>query len=81
MSFLTIYSGMVCLPFAQSGIAVRASRMTTTTASANAATPISTAVFLPNRFCDARAISAAAATQTAAAASAMPSSVHSQDSS
>ena len=49
--------------------------------SANAATPISTAVFLPNRFCDARAISAAAATQTAAAASAMPSSVHSQDSS
>lgn len=65
----------------QSGIGVRAIRMTARTAPANAAAPTTASIFLLGRFFAALQISAAQVTQTAAAASAMPSISHNQDSS
>ena len=65
----------------QSGIGVRAIRMTARTAPANAAVPTTASIFLLGRLFVALQISAAQVTQTAAAASAMPSISHNQDSS
>ena len=65
----------------QSGIGVRAIRMTARIAPTNAAAPMTANNFLLSFFFAALQISAAQATQTAAAKSAMPSVSHSQDSS
>ncbi len=65
----------------QSGIGVRAIRMTARIAPTNAAAPMTANTFLSNFFFAALPISAAQAIQTAAAKSAMPSVSHSQDSS
>lgn len=65
----------------QSGIGVRAIRMTARIAPANAAAPTTASIFLLGRLFVALQISAAQVTQTAAAASAMPSISHNQDSS
>ena len=65
----------------QSGIGVRAIRMTARTAPANAAAPTTASIFLLGRLFVTLQISAAKVTQTAAAASAMPSISHNQDSS
>ena len=65
----------------QSGIGVRAIRMTARIAPTNAAAPMTANNFLLSFFFAALPISAAQATQTAAATSAMPSVSHSQDSS
>ena len=69
------------LLFCQSGIGVRAIRMTARIAPTNAADPMTANTFLLRFFFAALPISAAQATQTAAATSAMPSVSHSQDSS
>ena len=69
------------LLFCQSGIGVRAIRMTARIAPTNAADPMTANTFLLSFFFAAFPISAAQATQTAAATSAMPSVSHSQDSS
>ena len=61
------------IPFNQSGIGVRAITMTAKTAPANAAAPITAAVFLLKFFFTALQISMAQTTQTAAAASTMTS--------
>ena len=65
----------------QSGIGVRAIRMTARIAPANAAAPTTASIFLLGRLFVALQISAAQVTQTAAAASAIPSISHNQDSS
>ena len=65
----------------QSGIGVRAIRMTARIAPTNAAAPMTANNFLLSFFFAALQISAAQATQTAAATSAMPSDSHSHDSS
>ena len=65
----------------QSGIGVRAIRMTARIAPTNAAAPMTANTFLLSFFFTALQISAPQATQTAAAKSAMPSVSHSQDSS
>ena len=65
----------------QSGIGVRAIRMTARIAPANAAAPTTANTFLLSFFFAALQISAAQAMQIAAAKSAMPSVSHSQDSS
>ena len=65
----------------QSGIGVRAIRMTARIAPTNAAAPMTANNFLLSFFFAALPISAAQAMQTAAAKSAMPSVSHSQDSS
>ena len=65
----------------QSGIGVRAIRMTARIAPTNAAAPMTANTFLLSFFFAALPISAAQATQTAAATSAMPSDSHSHDSS
>ena len=65
----------------QSGIGVRAIRMTARIAPTNAAAPTTANTFLLSFFFAALPISAAQAMQTAAATSAMPSVSHSQDSS
>ena len=65
----------------QSGIGVRAIRMTARIAPTNAAAPMTANTFLPSFFFAALQISAAQAVQTAAAKSAMPSVSHSQESS
>ena len=69
------------IPFNQSGIGVRAITMTAKTAPANAAAPITAAVFLLRFFFTALQISMAQTTQTAAAASAMTSVSHNHESS
>ena len=69
------------IPFHQSGIGVRAITMTAKTAPANAAAPITAAVFLLRFFFTALQISMAQTTQTAAAASAMTSVSHNHESS
>lgn len=69
------------IPFNQSGIGVRAITMTAKTAPANAAAPITAAVFLLRFFFTALQISMAQTTQTAAAASAMASVSHNHESS
>ena len=68
-------------PSYQSGIGVRAIRMTARIAPANAAAPMAANTFLLRFFFAALQISAAQAMQTAAATSAMPSVSHSQESS
>ena len=68
-------------PSYQSGIGVRAIRMTARIAPANAAAPMAANTFLLSFFFAALQISAAQAVQTAAATSAMPSVSHSQESS
>ena len=68
-------------PSYQSGIGVRAIRMTARIAPTNAAAPMTANTFLPSFFFAALQISAAQAMQTAAAKSAMPSVSHSQESS
>ena len=65
----------------QSGIGVRAIRMTARIAPTNAAAPMTANTLLLSFFFAALPISAAQAMQTAAATSAMPSVSHSQDSS
>ena len=65
----------------QSGIGVRAIRMTARIAPTNAAAPMTANTFLLSFFFAALPISAAQAMQTAAAKSAMPSVSHSHDSS
>ena len=65
----------------QSGIGVRAIRMTARIAPTNAAAPMTANNFLLSFFFAALQISAAQATQTAAATSAMPSVSHSHESS
>ena len=69
------------IPFNQSGIGVRAITMTAKTAPANAAAPITAAVFLLKFFFIALQISMAQTTQTAAAASTMTSVSHNHESS
>ena len=69
------------IPFNQSGIGVRAITMTAKTAPANAAAPITAAVFLLKFFFTALQISMAQTTQTAAAASTMTSVSHNHESS
>ena len=69
------------LLFYQSGIGVRAIRMTARIAPANAAAPMTATTFLLSFFFAALQISAAQATQTAAAIRAIPSVSHSHDSS
>lgn len=69
------------IPFNQSGIGVRAITMTAKTAPANAAAPITAAVFLLRFFFTALQISMAQTTQTAAAASAMTRVSHNHESS
>ena len=69
------------IPFNQSGIGVRAITMTAKTAPANAAVPITAAVFLLRFFFTALQISMAQTTQTAAAASAITSVSHNHESS
>ena len=69
------------IPFNQSGIGVRAITMTAKTAPANAAAPITAAVFLLRFFFTALQISMAQTTQTAAATSAMTSVSHNHESS
>lgn len=69
------------VPFNQSGIGVRAITMTAKTAPANAAAPITAAVFLLRFFFTALQISMVQTTQTAAAASAMTSVSHNHESS
>lgn len=69
------------IPFNQSGIGVRAITMTAKTAPANAAVPITAAVFLLRFFFTALQISMAQTTQTAAAASAMTRVSHNHESS
>ena len=69
------------IKYLQSGIGVRAIRMTARTAPANAAAPTTASIFLLGRLFVALQISAAQVTQTAAATSAMPSISHNQDSS
>ena len=68
-------------PSYQSGIGVRAIRMTARIAPTNAAAPMTANTFLPRFFFAALQTSAAQAMQIAAAKSAMPSVSHSQDSS
>ena len=68
-------------PSYQSGIGVRAIRMTARIAPTNAAAPMTANNFLSSFFFAALPISAAQAMQTAAAKSAMPSVSHSQESS
>ena len=68
-------------PSYQSGIGVRAIRMTARIAPTNAAAPMTANNFLLSFFFAALQISAAQAMQTAAATSAMPSISHSQESS
>ena len=68
-------------PSYQSGIGVRAIRMTARIAPTNAAAPTTANTFLSSFFFAALPISAAQAMQTAAATSSMPSVSHSQDSS
>ena len=67
--------------FNQSGIGVRAITMTAKTAPANAAAPITAAVFLLRFFFTALQISMAQTTQTAATASAITSVSHNHESS
>ena len=69
------------IPFNQSGIGVRAITMTAKTAPANAAAPITAAVFLLRFFFTALQISMAQTTQTAATASAITSVSHNHESS
>lgn len=69
------------IKYLQSGIGVRAIRRTARIAPANAAAPTTASIFLLGRLFVALQISAAQVTQTAAAASAMPSISHNQDSS
>lgn len=69
------------IKYLQSGIGVRAIRRTARIAPANAAAPTAASIFLLGRLFVALQISAAQVTQTAAAASAMPSISHNQDSS
>ena len=69
------------IPFNQSGIGVRAITMTAKTAPANAAAPITAAVFLLRFVFTALQISMAQTTQTAAAASAMTRVSHNHESS
>lgn len=69
------------MKYLQSGIGVRAIRRTARIAPANAAAPTTASIFLLSRLFVALQISAAQVTQTAAAASAMPSISHNQDSS
>ena len=69
------------LLFCQSGIGVRAIRMTARIAPTNAAAPMTANTFLLSFFFTALQISAPQAMQTAAATSAIPSVSHSQDSS
>lgn len=69
------------IPFNQSGIGVQAITMTAKTVPANAAAPITAAVFLLRFFFTALQISMAQTTQTAAAASAMTSVSHNHESS
>ena len=73
--------GKSSIPFNQSGIGVWAIIMTAKTAPANAATPITAAVFLLRFFFTALQISMAQTTQTAAAASAIISVSHNHESS
>ena len=68
-------------PSYQSGIGVRAIRMTARIAPTNAAAPMTANTFLPSFFFAALQISAPQAMQTAAAKSAMPSVSHSHESS
>ena len=73
--------GFISFSIRQSGIGVRAIRMTARIAPTNAAAPMTANTFLPSFFFAALQIRAAQAMQTAAATSAMPSVSHSQDSS
>ena len=68
-------------PSYQSGIGVRAIRMTARIAPTNAAAPMTANIFFWSFFFAAVQISAAQAMQTTAATSAIPSVSHSQDSS